>query len=81
MRFTMAETMEDRKSRRPCAISRARLDVTAGKLFEYEIPHSRGFPKRMRGDYRYPGNSVDFRWFACEFYKRLGLGVKLWPRT
>ena len=51
------------------------------KLFEYEIPHSRGFPKRMRGDYRYPGNSVDFRWFAREFYKRMGLGVKLWPRT
>lgn len=47
------------------------------RLFEHEIPHSRGFPKRMRGDYRHPGNSVDFRWFAHEFYKRLNLGVKL----
>ena len=43
------------------------------ELFRNEIPHSRGFPKRMRGDYSYPGNSVVFRKFANEFYKRLGL--------
>ncbi len=47
------------------------------RLFNHEIPHSRGFPKRMRGDYRHPGNSVKFRWFAREFYERLNLGVKL----
>ena len=43
------------------------------ELFRNEIPHSRGFPKQMRGDYSYPGNSVVFREFANEFYKRLGL--------
>lgn len=45
------------------------------KLFRNEIPHSRGFPKRMRGDYRYPGNSVLFSRFASEFYERLGVGT------
>lgn len=43
------------------------------KLFDNELPHSRGFPKRMRGDYRHPGNSVLFSRFAHEFYERLGL--------
>ena len=43
------------------------------KLFRTQIPHSRGFPKQMRGDYRHPGNSVLFPQFAREFFKRLGL--------
>ena len=43
------------------------------KLFRNQIPHSRGFPKQMRGDYRHPGNSVLFPQFAREFFKRLGL--------
>ena len=43
------------------------------ELFSNEIPHSRGFPKQMRGDYSYPGNAVLFPKFAAEFYKRLGL--------
>ena len=42
------------------------------KLFENQIPHSRGFPKRMRGDYRYPGKSVLFHRFAAEFFRRIG---------
>ena len=46
------------------------------KLFDNELPHSRGFPKRMRGDYRHPGNSVRFYQFAREFYNRLGLNAK-----
>ena len=33
-------------------------------LFKNEIPHSRGFPKQMRGDDRHPGNSVRFSDFA-----------------
>ena len=43
------------------------------KLFSNEIPHSRGFPKRMRGDYRNSGNSELFRHFAREFFQRLRL--------
>ena len=43
------------------------------ELFSNEIPHSRGFPKRMRGDYRYSGNATLFRHFAKEFFQRLRL--------
>ena len=43
-------------------------------VFENQIPHSRGFPKLMRGDRSYGGNSSRFRLFAEEFFDRLGLG-------
>lgn len=42
-------------------------------IFNTQIPHSRGFPKKMRGDYSYPGNSTNFDFFATEFFSRLGL--------
>ncbi len=42
-------------------------------LFSNEIPHSRGFPKRMRGDYRHSGNAQLFRFFASEFFQRVSL--------
>ena len=42
-------------------------------IFNRQIPHSRGFPKKMRGDYSYPGNSTNFDFFATEFFSRLGL--------
>ena len=42
-------------------------------LFGNEIPYSRGFPKLMRGDYQYSGNAESFRYFAREFFQRLGL--------
>ena len=42
-------------------------------LFSNEIPHSRGFPKRMRGDYRHSGNAKLFRLFAGEFFQRVSL--------
>lgn len=29
------------------------------KVLKHEMPHSRGFPKMMRGDYRYPGNAYE----------------------
>ena len=43
-------------------------------VFDHQIPHSRGFPKLMRGDRNYGGNSWRFRLFAEEFLQRLGLG-------
>ena len=46
------------------------------KLFRNELPHSRGFPKLMRGDYKHPGNSVQFWNFAREFYERLEVRKK-----
>ena len=45
-------------------------------VFKNEIPLSRGFPKIMRGDFRYPGDAVFFDDFAKEFFKHLGLGSK-----
>ena len=43
------------------------------ELFSEEIPHSRGFPKLMRGDYNWTGNASRFRHFAKEFFQRLEL--------
>ena len=43
-------------------------------VFSNEIPHSRGFPKLMRGDRSYGGNSSRFREFSDEFFERLELG-------
>lgn len=42
-------------------------------IFDNEIPHSRGFPKMMRGDYSYSGNATQFRFFAKEFCDAIGL--------
>ena len=42
-------------------------------IFKNELPLSRGFPKMMRGDYRYLGDAKrDFNKFAKEFFKKLG---------
>ena len=43
------------------------------RLFRHEIEHSRGFPKLMRGDYKWLGNAVYFYEFADEFFERLGM--------
>ena len=42
-------------------------------VFDNEIPHSRGFPKLMRGDRRYSGKASRFWVFAEEFFVRLEL--------
>ncbi len=42
-------------------------------VFDTQLPHSRGFPKIMRGDYSYPGNAEDaYSEFSGEFFKKLG---------
>ena len=42
-------------------------------IFSSQIPFSRGFPKRMRGDFRHSGDAYYFDNFASEFFTRLGL--------
>lgn len=42
-------------------------------IYSNEIPHSRGFPKIMRGDNSYPGNASLFPAFANEFFRSVGL--------
>jgi chromosome partitioning protein len=42
-------------------------------IYDNEIPHSRGFPKLMRGDNSYPGNAQYFSYFANEFFRSVGL--------
>ena len=49
-------------------------DKNGWHVFGEQIPHSRGFPKLMRGDRSYAGNSLRFDRFAEEFFARLGLG-------
>jgi chromosome partitioning protein len=41
-------------------------------IYKNQIPHSRGFPKMMRGDYSYRGNAVQYTRFAKEFFDSLG---------
>lgn len=41
------------------------------RIFDYQLPHSRGFPKMMRGDYNYLGNAEYFYNFAKEFRESL----------
>jgi chromosome partitioning protein len=41
-------------------------------IFKHEIPHSRGFPKIMRGDNTYSGNADYFVRFADEFFASIG---------
>jgi len=43
------------------------------RTFDNEIPFSRGFPKKMRGDHSYSGNAVTFHRFAREFFASIGL--------
>ena len=46
-------------------------------IFRNEIPHSRGFPKMMRGDFRWPGNASEaYRRFSSEILKKMGLGLR-----
>lgn len=44
-------------------------------VFKDEIPHSRGFPKMMRGDFDYQGNAWQYRYFAEDFFKSIGLAA------
>lgn len=43
------------------------------RLFKNEIPHSKGFPKMMRGRFSHLGNAFMFNHFAKEFFSRLEL--------
>jgi chromosome partitioning protein len=42
-------------------------------IYKHEIPHSRGFPKMMRGDNTWSGNAALFQNFANEFFRSVGL--------
>lgn len=42
-------------------------------IFKKQIPLSRGFPKMMRGDFSHSGDAPQYRHFASEFFKKLGL--------
>ena len=45
-------------------------------IFENEIPHSRGFPKMMRGNFTHLGNATKFENFAKEFFCKTSLSTK-----
>lgn len=54
---------------------RAEAAANSWCVFENEIPFSRGFPKLMRGDNSYSGNSYMFYNFAAEFFESIGLST------
>jgi chromosome partitioning protein len=43
------------------------------RIFGHQLPHSRGFPKMMRGDFTYPRNAPQFAYFAKEFFDHIKL--------
>lgn len=51
---------------------RAEARKNKWRIFENEIPHSRGFPKIMRGIFTHQGNAAKFWRFADEFFASLG---------
>jgi chromosome partitioning protein len=52
---------------------RAEAERNGWPIYGNEIPHSRGFPKIMRGDNSYSGNADYFSTFAHEFFLSVGL--------
>jgi chromosome partitioning protein len=61
------------EKRRALADVRHEVRKNSWRLYSNEIPHSRGFPKMMRGDYNYLGNAWMFSAFADEFFQSIGL--------
>lgn len=45
-------------------------------VFSNQIPHSRGFPKMMRGDFNYLGNATEYIKFTKEFFNAVGVSGK-----
>lgn len=52
---------------------RAEAKKNGWPIYANQIPHSRGFPKMMRGDNSYSGNAYYFYNFANEFFESIGL--------
>ena len=52
---------------------RREVQQNGWRVYRNEIPHSRGFPKIMRGDFSYSGNAWRFSNFAAEFFRSVGL--------
>ena len=52
---------------------RQEAEKSGWHIFRNQIPFSRGFPKMMRGDFTHCGNAYEFKYFASEFFTKLGL--------
>ena len=52
---------------------REEVDNSGWRIFQNEIPLSRGFPKIMRGNFSHLGDARQFRFFAEEFLQALGI--------
>ena len=55
------------------AISELKKEARRNKwrVFERQIPLSRGFPKMMRGDFSHLGDAAQFQYFADEFFDKI----------
>lgn len=61
------------EKRRALREIRAEAQENEWHVFTKQIPHSRGFPKMMRGDFDYLGNATEYVYFAKEFFDRIGM--------
>ncbi len=64
------------EKRRALREIRAEAEKNSWHVFSKQIPHSRGFPKMMRGDFDYPGNATEYVHFAKEFFDTIGISGK-----
>ena len=57
------------------AISELRAEAkrNSWRVFEQEIPLSRGFPKMMRGDFSHLGDALLYQHFAKELFDAIGI--------
>ena len=62
-----------RKRLRRLLILTLKPQKMGGMSLGLKIPHSRGFPKIMRGNNTYIGNAAMFWHFANEFFPAVGL--------
>lgn len=52
---------------------RKQANENGWSIFSNQIPFSRGFPKIMRGDFKYSRDANRFPLFAKEFFQRIGI--------
>jgi len=64
------------EKRRALREIRAEAKENDWHVFSNQIPHSRGFPKMMRGDFNYLGNATEYVNFTKEFFSAVGVSGK-----
>ena len=59
------------EKRRAMAEIREEAEKSGWHIFPTQMPHSRGFPKIMRGDYSYSGSAYEFSYITNEIFEKI----------